>query len=93
MASDLKAQIQSYLVESGNYEKISNALNDKLLQDGWADKVRDLTMQEIRSSNQANYKDVLEKIEPQALEMVSQNTRDDTLAQIKAFLEDIVETE
>ncbi|CAB4251928.1 similar to Saccharomyces cerevisiae YBR111W-A SUS1 Component of both the SAGA histone acetylase and TREX-2 complexes [Maudiozyma barnettii] len=69
MESSLKTQIQRYLVESGNYEKISNNLNEKLLQDGWMDEVRRMTMDEISSNKSTNYADILAKIEPQALSM------------------------
>ncbi|KAG0662292.1 SAGA histone acetylase and TREX-2 complexes component [Maudiozyma exigua] len=67
MESSLKAQIQKYLVES---DRISNDLNDKLLQDGWMDEVRRMAMTEINSNKSASYADVLAKIEPEALSML-----------------------
>lgn len=89
----MKAQIQQYLVESGNYEKISAKLNDKLLEDGWMDQVRRLTMNEIENDKSANFASILAKIEPQALNLVDQKTKDEVMAQIKAFLDEVVETE
>jgi len=44
-------------------------LNEKLLQDGWMDEVRRMTMDEISSNKSTNYADILAKIEPQALSM------------------------
>ncbi|KAK5780743.1 hypothetical protein RI543_001865 [Arxiozyma heterogenica] len=84
MEGNVKAQIQKYLVESGNYEKISNLLTERLLQDGWIDKIRTLTMEEITKNEKAGYIEILNKIEPQAMELV--------MKQIRDFLDDIVDT-
>ena len=51
-------------------DRISNDLNDKLLQDGWMDEVRRMAMTEINSNKSASYADVLAKIEPEALSML-----------------------
>ena len=92
MEGNIKAQIQKYLVESGNYEKISNLLTEKLLQDGWVDKIRTLTVEEINKNEKAGYNEILNKIEPVAMEMVAPETRELVMKQIKDFLDDIVET-
>ncbi|CAL9732390.1 transcription and mRNA export factor Sus1p [Monosporozyma unispora] len=93
MDGNVKAQIQKYLVESGNYEKISNALTEKLLQEGWVDKVKNLTMEEINKNDKAGYTDVLSKVEPMAMSMVTFETKASVMQQIKGFLDDIIETE
>ncbi|CAL9737590.1 transcription and mRNA export factor Sus1p [Monosporozyma servazzii] len=93
MDGNVKAQIQKYLVESGNYEKISSALTEKLLQEGWVDKVKNLTMEEIGKNDKAGYTDILSKIEPVAMNMVNAETKDAVMQQIKGFLDDIIETQ
>ncbi|CCF57913.1 hypothetical protein KAFR_0D02650 [Kazachstania africana CBS 2517] len=93
MHSDLKAQIQRYLVQSGNYEKISNTLNEKLLESGWLDKVKSLTREELDSHQTATYPEVLDKVETKALDLVSADIRELVLHQIRAFLDEIVETD
>lgn len=45
-------------------------MNEKLLQNGWMDQVRSLTMDEISADKSANFIDVLGKIEPKALGML-----------------------
>ncbi|CCE91397.1 Sus1p TDEL_0C05080 [Torulaspora delbrueckii] len=92
-SSQLKAEIQRYLVETGNYEIISNKLNQVLLQDGWIDQVREMISSEIRSSNSTNFTRILSKVEPKALSMVSEPAKDEVLTQIVAFLDEIVEKE
>ncbi|QID84289.1 SAGA histone acetylase and TREX-2 complexes component, partial [Saccharomyces pastorianus] len=66
-AAQLKSQIQQYLVESGNYELISNELNAKLLQEGWVDKVKDLTKAEMNINESTNFIQILSTVEPKAL--------------------------
>lgn len=70
---DIKAQIQKYLVESGNYEKVSNLLNEKLLQEGWVDHIRNLTVSEMKNNENSNYSDILKIIEPKAIGMCGKN--------------------
>ncbi|CAI4037350.1 hypothetical protein SMKI_02G2220 [Saccharomyces mikatae IFO 1815] len=88
----LKGQIQKYLVESGNYELISNELNARLLQEGWVDKVKDLTKSEMNINESTNFTQILSTVEPKALEMVSDSTKETVLSQIRQFLEEIVDT-
>ncbi|CAR24220.1 Sus1p [Lachancea thermotolerans CBS 6340] len=90
---ELKAQIQQYLVESGNYELISNKLSRKLLEEGWTDQVKRMTSEEIRADDSASFTQILSKVEPKALGMVSDSTKDEILSQIRNFLSEIVETE
>ncbi|CAI4262880.1 CDN_1a_G0003160.mRNA.1.CDS.1 [Saccharomyces cerevisiae] len=90
--AQLKSQIQQYLVESGNYELISNELKARLLQEGWVDKVKDLTKSEMNINESTNFTQILSTVEPKALEMVSDSTRETVLKQIREFLEEIVDT-
>lgn len=73
------------------YYRISNELNQKLLSDGWIDEVKNLTRQEMDKTGSTNFVEILNKVEPQALGLVSEQTRAATLQHIKAFLNDIVE--
>ncbi|CAI4863740.1 CHS_3a_G0003010.mRNA.1.CDS.1 [Saccharomyces cerevisiae] len=91
--AQLKSQIQQYLVESGNYELISNELKARLLQEGWVDKVKDLTKSEMNINESTNFTQILSTVEPKALEMVSDSTRETVLKQIREFLEEIVDTQ
>ncbi|AJP82864.1 Sus1p [Saccharomyces cerevisiae YJM1417] len=91
--AQLKSQIQQYLVESGNYELISNELKARLLQEGWVDKVKDLTKSEMNINGSTNFTQILSTVEPKALEMVSDSTRETVLKQIREFLEGIVDTQ
>ncbi|CAI4058798.1 hypothetical protein N7582_001201 [Saccharomyces uvarum] len=92
-AAQLKSQIQQYLVESGNYELISNELNAKLLQEGWVDKVKDLTKAEMNINESTNFTQILSTVEPKALDMISNSTRENVLNQIRQFLEEVVDTQ
>ncbi|CAD6599328.1 CEI_1a_G0002950.mRNA.1.CDS.1 [Saccharomyces cerevisiae] len=91
--AQLKSQIQQYLVETGNYELISNELKARLLQEGWVDKVKDLTKSEMNINESTNFTQILSTVEPKALEMVSDSTRETVLKQIREFLEEIVDTQ
>ncbi|KAJ9572704.1 Transcription and mRNA export factor SUS1 [Nakaseomyces glabratus] len=92
-SASLRAQIQQCLVESGNYEAISNELTERLLKDGWVDEVKKLAREEISQEDSPNFSKALSQIEPQALDLVQQSTKDAIMRKITAFLEEIVETE
>ncbi|CEP61525.1 Sus1p LALA0_S03e04808g [Lachancea lanzarotensis] len=89
----VKAQIQQHLVESGNYEIISNNLSQRLLQEGWTDQVKKLTQDEISNDSSATFTQILSKVEPKASELVSESTKQEILAKIEGFLAEIVDTE
>lgn len=91
-AMELRAQIQQYLVESGNYERISNRLNQRLLDEGWIEKVKKITREVIGVSGATKFSEVLQEVEPEALKLVSTNTKDDIMQQIRAFLCEVVDT-
>ncbi|SCU82079.1 LADA_0C02872g1_1 [Lachancea dasiensis] len=92
-ALQLKGQIQQHLVESGNYELISNKLSQKLLQEGWTDQVKRLTSVEIDNNKNASFPEVLAKVEPKAIQLVSESTKQEIISQIQSYLSEIVETE
>lgn len=58
------------LEETLSFIRISNSLTEKLLQDGWVDKVKNLTMEEINKNDKAAYPEILSKIEPTAMSML-----------------------
>lgn len=62
-----------------------------LLDDGWIDKVKQLTKEEMDRSESTDFVEILNKVEPQALHLVNAETRDGILQTIKTFLNDIVE--
>ncbi|QHS71674.1 Sus1p SPAR_B02130 [Saccharomyces paradoxus] len=73
--------------------RISNELNARLLQEGWVDKVKDLTKSEMNINESTNFTQILSTVEPKALEMVSDSTKETVLKQIREFLEEIVDTQ
>lgn len=63
----LRSQILQCLVESGQYETISNSLSHKLLQDGWVDEVKHLTNEQIKKQGiMGKYTELLKAVEPAA---------------------------
>ncbi|AAS51576.1 ADL343Cp [Eremothecium gossypii ATCC 10895] len=92
-ALELRAQIQQHLVESGNYERISNKLAQRLLDEGWIDQVKKLTRETMEDDNTTNFSEVLKRVEPEAVSLVSANTKNEIMQQIKAFLCDILDTQ
>ncbi|CCE65737.1 hypothetical protein TPHA_0M01620 [Tetrapisispora phaffii CBS 4417] len=90
---NLKAQIQQYLVESGNYEKISNDLNKRLLAEGWMESVKKLTLDEINVNDSTKFPQILKNVEPEAINMVSDTTKNEVIEQIKFFLNEVFNTE
>ncbi|AMD18771.1 HBL131Wp [Eremothecium sinecaudum] len=91
-AVELRAQIQQHLVETGNYERISNKLSQSLLDEGWIDLVKKATKEAIEDSTSINFFEILQKVEPEAVKMVSTKTKNEIMQQIKAFLCEIVDT-
>lgn len=75
------------------YTRISNRLSERLLQEGWIDELKKIVNKEVNSSNSTNFTQILSKVEPRALEMVPDSTKQEFLDQIKAVLDQIVDTE
>lgn len=55
--------------------------------------MKSIVNKEVNSSNSTNFTQILSKVEPRALEMVPDSTKQEFLDQIKAVLDEIVETE
>lgn len=68
-SQNLRATIQQCLVESGNYEAISNDLTERLLKEGWFDEVKKLTKDQIMKNDNTNFSTVMAQVEPEALGM------------------------
>lgn len=75
------------------YTRISNRLSERLFQEGWIDELKKIVNKEVNSSNSTNFTQILSKVEPRALEMVPDSTKQEFLDQIKAVLDQIVDTE
>ncbi|ODV70789.1 Sus1p [Cyberlindnera jadinii NRRL Y-1542] len=89
----LKVKIQTNLIQSGEYDRLSSQLKLKLAESGWLDDVRRMASEEVSSSNTTNFTKLNQTLEPKALSMVPESVREQTLQQIKEFIEKIVETE
>lgn len=53
--------------------RISKQLTESLLREGWIDKVKTLTKEELQENKSLNYTELLSKIEPKALGMKNLN--------------------
>ncbi|ODQ62496.1 hypothetical protein WICANDRAFT_60552 [Wickerhamomyces anomalus NRRL Y-366-8] len=89
----LKAKIQERLIESGEYDRISTALKQKLAESGWYDNIKSIANDQISHEDSLNFSRLNQQLEPKALEMVPESVKNDTLLQIKQFLETVVEKE
>lgn len=77
--------IYFYFLIFRSINRISNLLTERLLQDGWIDKIRTLTMEEITKNEKAGYIEILNKIEPQAMGMFDNIIKIDPLQIISIF--------
>ncbi|ODV89106.1 hypothetical protein CANCADRAFT_27558, partial [Tortispora caseinolytica NRRL Y-17796] len=85
--SDEKAAILRKLVESGEYERLSNKLETQLLESDWYDTVRNEIRQSLKSNPNVNYETIRSQLESHAVELVPDATKIELLKDLKAFLD------
>ncbi|KAI0460935.1 hypothetical protein LJB42_001471 [Komagataella kurtzmanii] len=86
----LKQQIQDVLVESGKYDELSNFLRSKLYQVGWTDEINRLAQSIVTNEAKPTFSNVIERIEPKAMDIVPEHIKTEILAKIEEFLKDVV---
>ncbi|CCH61665.1 hypothetical protein TBLA_0F01220 [Henningerozyma blattae CBS 6284] len=88
---NIREQIQNYLIESGNYENISNKLTQRLIEDGWVDKMKIKIKQEIMSNKEIKYNELLNKMEPEGHNLLNEQIKNEIINEIQAILDEIIE--
>lgn len=97
MSDDLnaiKAQIQSHLVNLGNYDLIFKSLMLQLSESGWLDQVSKLASQEIEAQptdKPLNFDELYLALQPKAEKMVPDEVRSDVLEKIKHYLDSTIQ--
>ncbi|GAA5922053.1 Sus1p [Sporobolomyces koalae] len=93
---DLEAALRTRLVQSGEYSKVMERLRTRLNESNWNDQVRDLAREESRgddsnSTNPPHLTQLLESIEPRALDLIPQEVRQEIQAMVHEFVKKSVE--
>lgn len=97
MADDLeaiKAQIQSHLVDLGNYDLISKRLKLKLYESGWLDQVTQLATKELEAQPKdttVNFDQLYSTLKPQAETLVPASVKEDTMQKLREYLDDVIQ--
>ncbi|KAH3902979.1 related to Protein SUS1 [Saccharomycodes ludwigii] len=89
---ELRKQIQSHLIQTGTYERLTNELKTSLLENGWIDEVKSTTIEELKKNPNLKYSDILPKLEKKAIDDVPQDTKLKITSQLREFLDTIVNT-
>ncbi|CAN3365021.1 transcription and mRNA export factor Sus1p [Diutina catenulata] len=94
MTSELdqvKSQIQSHLVSSGNYDAINKQLKVSLYKSGWFDEVSDLAKAELTQKQDANFNELYQSVKPKAEDLVPEQVKKEIMDRIRQYVEDIVQ--
>ncbi|OBA20408.1 hypothetical protein METBIDRAFT_78800 [Metschnikowia bicuspidata var. bicuspidata NRRL YB-4993] len=90
----IKAQIQSHLVELGNYDAISKQLKLKLYESGWLDQVTQLAAQKLEAlpkEENVNFDQLFGALKPQAEQLVPAEVKEDTLQTLREYLDNVIQ--
>lgn len=90
----IKAQIQTHLVDLGNYDVISKTLRIKLYESGWLDQVTQLAVKELEAQPAGaalSFDELYNSLRPKAEKLVPEAVKDDTKAKIRAYLDDAIQ--
>lgn len=94
MADDpqLRAKINSVLVESPEYSLIQASLENKLVECGWWKEMQDLATEQLEElHNGSNFNKTVETIQPIAVEKVPLTIRQDIQERISKLLEELLQ--
>ncbi|CAH2354227.1 transcription and mRNA export factor Sus1p [[Candida] railenensis] len=88
----IKAQIQDYLISSGNYEIINKQLKLQLYESGWFDQVTQLASKELQENGkEMTFEELFAFVRPKAEKFVPEQVKSDILEKIQDYLEDVVQ--
>ncbi|KAH3671571.1 hypothetical protein OGAPHI_000274 [Ogataea philodendri] len=93
-SQDIKAKIEQELIASGKYQDIYNYLKIQLANSGWSEQFSQLAAETISNTPETKdlrYVELVDKLQPQALQMVSDNVKTQTLIKIREFLDSVIE--
>ncbi|KAG7692098.1 hypothetical protein KL930_001540 [Ogataea haglerorum] len=93
-SQDIKARLEQELIASGKYQDIYNFLKIQLANSGWTEKFAELaseTIAKMPESQDLRFVELVDKLQPQALSMVPDDVKAQTLAKIKEFLDSVIE--
>ncbi|GAA5968626.1 hypothetical protein JCM8115_003663 [Rhodotorula mucilaginosa] len=88
---DIQAALRTRMIQSGEYSKIVEALRSKLDEAGWEDRVRDLAREKARGQEPPNLQELVNDLEPTALDMIPTDARTQVEAMVRAFVEKSIE--
>ncbi|KAK9484458.1 transcription factor e(y)2-domain-containing protein [Lipomyces starkeyi] len=89
--AQIKAKVNQKLIESGEYERLSQYLRQKLIENGWYEQVTELASDTLRAQENPNFEKLVDLVEPEALALVPEFVKVELLSMIKQFLEGIVD--
>ncbi|GAA6022499.1 hypothetical protein JCM11491_001697 [Sporobolomyces phaffii] len=90
--ADLEAALRTRLIQSGEYSKVMDRLRTALGESNWHDQVRDLAREQARNTaDTPHVGSLIESIEPQALELIPQEVRNEIQALMHDFVKKSVE--
>ncbi|KAG5363234.1 Transcription and mRNA export factor SUS1 [Yarrowia sp. B02] len=87
MTDQVRADVQEKLVQSGEYEKLSQHIQARLRDSGWYDKVSALAQEEASKQDKVELGALLAKVQPQACDLVDDDIKVETLKMIASFLD------
>lgn len=87
----IRAKIQNLLVLLGNYDLISKQLKLKLYEAGWFDEVTQQANRELLERSETSFDHLYSTLRPKAEEMVPDAVKEEIMAKIRAYLDDVIE--
>lgn len=89
----VRAKIQDHLISSGNYDLINKQLKLKLYENGWYDKVGQVTTAELQLEldGDLSFDRLYASVKPQAEQLVPTEVRDEIMGRIREYLDGVIQ--
>ncbi|KAK9471482.1 transcription factor e(y)2-domain-containing protein [Dipodascopsis tothii] len=88
--TQIRAQVNQKLIESGEYERMSKHLKKRLSEAGWFVEVNALATDNVRRQDTPNFEALVADVEARALELVPDEIKIEILRMIKQFIEGVI---
>lgn len=76
------------LIQSGEWDRISALLKEKLSESGWTDETYHQTREHARQQPRLHFRSLMEEVVPKVEANVPSSVKEEVLAMIKTFVEE-----
>jgi len=89
--SSVRSQINSKLLESGEYARLAKSAKRKFDETGWTDEIRAIANRHIRTMKPLKFSSLSEAVRPQAEDALDPETRREILIMVAGVVRQMIQ--